>query len=186
MTTRSLVPFVVAASLFVVGPAAAQKEVAVKTTPTTRTGPYLGVQPGMKDTAPGKSKVRSRGAIRVVTWVGFQMAGQGGRVFLQSTEPPEYTIIPGEANQVILELSDARLHSRNDGRPLETGWFPTAVSRVDARQLRGNRVRVTVDLREVVGYDLRQEGNYLFLDFRPPTGPITPPPAAPTTPTVTN
>lgn len=156
-------------------PATAQAEPTPKTHATTRTGPYLGVQPGMKDLAPGKATVRSKGAIRVVTWVGFQMAGQGGRVFIQSTEPPEYTLVPGEPNQVILELVDTRLHSVNDGRPLDTGWFPTAVARVDARQLKGNRVRITIDLREVVGYDLRQESNYLFLDFRPPVGPITPP-----------
>ena len=145
-------------------------EIAVK-----RSGPYLGVQPGMKDLAPGKSAVKSKGAIRFVTWVGFQMAGQGGRVFIQSTEPPEYTIVPGEADEVVLELQNSRLHSKNDGRPLDTGWFPTAVRSVDAKGLKGNKVEVRIKLREVVGYDLRQEGNYLFLDFRPPTSPIEPP-----------
>lgn len=175
MSTRPLATLLLALLTLAAAPAGAQDAPTPKTKASTRTGPYLGVQPGMKDLAPGKATVRSKGAIRVVTWVGFQMAGQGGRVFVQSTEPPEYTLVPGEPNQVILELTDARLHSQNDGRPLETGWFPTAVSRVDARQLKGNKVRVTIDLREVVGYDLRQEGNYLFLDFRPPTGPITPP-----------
>ncbi len=149
-----------------------------------RSGPYLGVQPGMKDLAPGKSAVKSKGAIRFVTWVGFQMAGQGGRVFIQSTEPPEYTIVPGEPDEVVLELQNSRLHSSNDGRPLDTGWFPTAVRSVDAQRLKGNKVRVRIALREIVGYDLRQEGNYLFLDFRPPTTPIQPPaletPEAPT------
>lgn len=140
-----------------------------------RNGPYLGVQPGMQDVVPHAAKARSRGAIRQVTWVGFQMAGQGGRVFIQATEPPEYSIVPGDPNEVVLELTQSRLHSRNDGRPLETGWFPTAVASIDANQLRGNKVRVAIKLREVVGYDLRQEGNYLFLDFRPPTGPIKPP-----------
>ncbi len=140
-----------------------------------RDGPYLGVQPGMKDMAPGKGDVKSKGAIRFVTWVGFQMAGQGGRVFIQSTEPPEYAIVPGEPDEVVLELQNSRLHSSNDGRPLDTGWFPTAVRSVDATRLKGNKVQVRIKLREIVGYDLRQEGNYLFLDFRPPTAPIEPP-----------
>lgn len=165
-----LAPFALALGLGLALDAAAQEPAADR-----RSGPYLGVQPGMKDLAPGKASVKSQGAIRYVTWVGFQMAGQGGRVFVQSTEPPEYTIVPGEPNEVILELQDSRLHSQNDGRPLDTGWFPTAVRRVDATRLKGNKVQVRVELREVVGYDLRQEGNYLFLDFRPPTGPITPP-----------
>lgn len=140
-----------------------------------RNGPYLGVQPGMQDVPPHAARARSRGAIRKITWVGFQMAGQGGRVFIQATEPPEYSIVPGAPDEVVLELSKSRLHSRNDARKLETGWFPTAVASVDANQLRGNKVRVSIKLREVVGYDLRQEGNYLFLDFRPPTGPLKPP-----------
>jgi len=146
-----------------------------ETTVLKRSGPYLGVQPGMKDLAPGKTKVKSRGAIRYVTWVGFQMAGQGGRVFIQSTEPPAYTIVPGAPEEGILEMTNSRLHSKNDGRPLDTGWFPTAVREVDAKQLKGNRVQVRIALREIVGYDLRQEGNYLFLDFRPPSKPIEPP-----------
>lgn len=140
-----------------------------------RDGPYLGVSPGARDTAPGKTKVRSRGAFRYVTWVGFQMVGRGGRVFIQSTEPPVYNLVPGASDEVIVELVDSRLHSTNDARKLETGWFPTAVLSVDADQHRRNVTRVVIKLREVVGYDLRQEGNYLFLDFRPPTKPIVPP-----------
>ncbi len=140
-----------------------------------RTGPYLGVQPGQKDKAPGKTRLRSRGTIRYITWVGFQMIGQGGRVFIQSTEPPIYNLVPGAEDEVIIELADSRMHSQNDKRPLETGWFPSAVLHVEAKQHKRNLTRVRIKLREVVGYDLRQEGNYLFLDFRPPTKPIVPP-----------
>lgn len=159
-------------ALALAAPAAAQEDPAAV---NKRQGPYLGVQPGSKDLAPGKSKVRSKGAIRVLSWVGFQMVGQGGRVFLQTSEPPVYTLVPGAADEVVIELPDTRLHSKNDGRPLDAGWFPTAIASVDADQLRGNVVRVRIKLREVVGYDMRQEGNYLFLDFRPPTQPIVPP-----------
>lgn len=139
-----------------------------------RNGPYLGIQPGVRDAAPGKVDVKSRGAVRVVTWVGFQMQGPGGRVFLQTTEPAVYNLIPSAADEVVLELTDTRLQSFNDGRKLETGYFPTAVAWVDADQLKST-LRLTVKLREIVGYDLRQEGNYLILDFRPPTGPIAAP-----------
>ncbi|MCA9541741.1 MAG: AMIN domain-containing protein [Myxococcales bacterium] len=166
---------VIAALLALALPAMAADGDEAKAPVMLRTGPYLGVQPGAKDVAPGKATVRSRGAIRVVTWVGFQMAGQGGRVFIQGTEPPEYDIVAGEPDEVVIELRSSRLHSTNDGRKLDTGWFPTAVLWVQARQLKGNVVRVTIKMRETVGYDLRQEGNYLFLDFRPPTGPIVAP-----------
>lgn len=148
-----------------------------------RNGPYLGIQPGVRDTAPGKLDVRTRGAVRVATWIGFQMQGTGGRVFIQTTEPAVYNLLPSAADEVVLELTDTRLQTRNDGRPLDTTFFPTAVAWVDAEQLK-TTTRVTVKLREIVGYDLRQEGNYLVMDFRPPTQPITlgaPPSEAPAT-----
>jgi hypothetical protein len=150
-----------------------------------RTGPYLGVQPGANDLAPGKTEVRSRGAIQIVTWVGFQMITQGGRVFIQSTEPPRYDVVPSDPKSVVIEFTNSRLHSKNESRPLDTTWFPTAVESVTAKQHRGNKTRVTIKLRQIVGYDLRQQGNYLFLDFRPPTKPITvtkPNPKAKSTP----
>ena len=140
-----------------------------------RKGPYLGVQPGTQDLAPNTSSLRSRGAIRLITWVGFQMRGQGGRVFIQGTEPPTYEIVPGNPDEIVIALPNSRLHSKNNRRLLKTGWFPTAVLSVKASQEKNNLTKVTIKLREVVGYDLRQEGNYIFLDFRPPTGKLTVP-----------
>lgn len=152
------------------GPALAQA-------PDTRTGPYLGVQPGQKDVAPGKVQPTSKGGVRLLTWVGFQMVGDGGRVFIQTNEPPVYEVVPGSADEVVIELPSTQLHRRNDGRPLRTGYFPTAVLEVDADRVKKDRTRVRIRLREQVGYDLRQEGNYLILDFRPPTKAIVMPPA---------
>jgi hypothetical protein len=108
-------------------------------------------------------------------------------VFIQSTDRPAYNLVPAPPDQVVLEFPDTRLLTRNDARRLETGAFPTAVSWVQAVQEGGNVARVTIKLRETVGYDLRQEGNYVLLDFRPPTAaaPLAPPapesaPPAPT------
>ena len=144
-----------------------------ETEPAAQRVPYLGVSPGTNDYLP---RTRAREGQRVVTWVGFQMLGEGGRVFIQANEPPMYNLVPGEPNEIIIDLADSTLRTRNDSRKLETGWFPTAVAWVKAEQLPGKITRVTISLREVVGYDLRQEGNYLLLDFRPPTQPVTPPP----------
>lgn len=145
--------------------------------PTPRTGPYLGVQPGEKDVAPGKVRVASKGGMRVLSWVGFQMVGAGGRVFIQTNEAPVYEVVPSGPDQVVIDLPSTKLHRRNDGRPLQTAYFPTAVTRVNADRKGRDKVRVTIDLREQVGYDLRQEGNYLILDFRAPTKPLVAPPA---------
>lgn len=164
--------FLIASLMLLALPAAAQEA-----DPTFRTGPYLGVQPGQKDDAPGKVRLTSKGGQKQLTWVGFQMATEGGRVFLQTTDVPTWQVISTQPDQVVLDLTDTRLHRKNDGRPLKTGWFPTAVTEIDADAVRGDktRTRVTIRLREAVGYDVRQEGNYLILDFRPPTQPITVP-----------
>ncbi len=139
-----------------------------------RDGPYLGVQPGSRDVAPGKVSVHRR-STKTVTWVGFQMLGTGGgRVFIQTNHPAQYTIIPGGPDEVILDFENARLHRRNDGRKLETAFFPSAVDWIDADR-RGRNTRVTIHLRERVSYDLRQEGKYVFLDFQATTiQPVTP------------
>ena len=145
-----------------------------------RVGPYMGVAPGSNDQAPGKSALRSIGTTRVVSWVGFQMMGAGGRVFVQGTEPLEFDIVSTGQGQIVVDLANSYLHSNNDGRRLDTGWFPTAVLWVEARQLAGRVTRVTIRLREDVGYDVRQQGNYLFFDFRAPQNPVAPPaPKAP-------
>ena len=89
------------------------------------------------------------------------MKGPGGRVFIQSTESPQYDVIASDALEVVLELKKSRLHTK-EGRPLDTTFFPTAVQKVTAKQLRGSVVRVTIQLSESVGYDLRQEGQYLL------------------------
>ena len=167
MTPRPLLALLVVAA--VAGSAqAARAESAPRPAGPTRSGPYLGVQPGLNDVAPGKENVKARGALRVVTWVGFQMQGPGGRVFIQTTEPAVYSIVASDPNEVVLEFPDTRVQSSNDARPLDTSWFPSAVTSVEARTAKG-LAQVVVRLREVVGYDLRQEGSYLYLDFRPPT-----------------
>ena len=144
-----------------------------------RVGPYLGVAPGSNDLAPNKADLRSVGTTRLISWVGFQMAGPGGRVFIQSTEPLEFDIVSTGEGKIVIDLANSFLHSSNDGRRLETGWFPTAVLWVEAKQHSEQVTRVTIRLREEVGYDVRQQGNYLFFDFRAPQGPVTTP--APTT-----
>ena len=111
-----------------------------------RTGPYLGVQPGMVDRAPGKTKLRSKGAIQLVSWVGFQMTTPGGRVFIQSTESPQYDIVPSAADEVVIELINSRLHSRNESRPLDTR-VPNGGRVGHGKQRRGNKTRVTIKLR---------------------------------------
>jgi len=167
MTSRPLLALVVL-SAHALGAECAHADGTQRPAAGTRSGPYLGVQPGLKDVAPGKENIKARGALRVLTWVGFQMQGSGGRVFIQTSEPAVYSIVASDPTEVVLEFPETRVQSPNDARALDTSYFPTAIVSIEARAAKG-LARVVVRLREVVGYDLRQEGNYLYLDFRPPT-----------------
>ena len=90
--------FLIASLMLLALPAAAQEA-----DPTFRTGPYLGVQPGQKDDAPGKVRLTSKGGQKQLTWVGFQMATEGGRVFLQTTDVPTWQVISTQPDQVVKE-----------------------------------------------------------------------------------
>lgn len=131
-------------------------------------GPYRGINPGVVDTVRGKTNRAGRRGRVLVTWVGFRMEGDRGRVFIQTTAPVRYTLAPGARDEVIVDLENARLQSRNDGRKLDTSAFPTSVLSVNADQRDRSTTRVTIKLRTPGPYDMRQEGSYLFLDFRPP------------------
>ncbi|MFN3201791.1 MAG: AMIN domain-containing protein [Bradymonadia bacterium] len=129
--------------------------------------PYRGINPGVTDTVYGKTNRTTR-RTTLVTWVGFRMEGDQGRVFIQTNQPSQYTLAPGARDEVIVDLENSRLQSRNDGRSLDTSAFPTSVLSVKARQVSRRTTRVTIKLRTPGPYDMRQQGNYLFLDFRPP------------------
>jgi hypothetical protein len=130
-----------------------------------RTGPYLGIQPGLRDVAPNtelRIKERSGNAL---TWIGFDMSSPGGRVFIQTAETGQYEVIPTEDNEVLIKLKHCTLNWKNDGHHLDTSWFPTAVKHVQAKAQGKSGVLIRIQLKSSGNYDLRQEGNYIFVDF---------------------
>ena len=87
----------------------------------TRMGPYLAFSLERR-TKRGQDQIRS--APRYVTWVGFQMAGQGGR----SLSRYELAVYDGSGNldEVIIELTDT-VSIQKRCRRLDTAWLLTAV-----------------------------------------------------------
>ena len=145
--------------LLLMGTAFAQPQSSV------RTGPYLGVQPGLRDTAPNTQLREQNDAGNALTWLGFDMSAPGGRVFIQTASPAAYQVLPTEETEVLIELKDCVLNWKNDGHHLDTSWFPSAVKRVHAKPSGKNKVLVRITLKRNGTYDLRQEGAYLFVDF---------------------
>jgi hypothetical protein len=136
---------------------------------TIKSGNYHGVAPGGSKTDPPHAP-RKKNPIRV-TWTGFQMKAEGGsRVFVQLTSeaPYQVTDAPGGLHVVI---KGARLHLRNNARPLDTHFFATPVKSIRAAE-KGGEVMLMIETKGKAAHAERIEaaGGYQFLmiDF-PPT-----------------
>ena len=135
-------------------------------TASPRSGPYLGVQPGTRDEAPNTNLKEVPTTTNDVTWVGFDMRAPGGRVFIQTNQPAKYQVLPTVPTRVKLEIQESALNWKNDGHHLDTRFFPAVVNSVKATPSdSGTSVTVEIKLKHAAAYDLRQEGNYLFIDF---------------------
>jgi colicin import membrane protein len=104
---------------------------------------------------------------KTMTLVGFRQHEDSSSVFVRTNEPVRYTVRDG-ANQVVLELENTRVVESNNTLPLDTHFFPSAVSRVEAFSGAGNTVRVVIQLKQGVRYQTRQEGGLITLDFPRP------------------
>ncbi|MCP3060823.1 AMIN domain-containing protein [Myxococcus sp. K38C18041901] len=110
----------------------------------------------------GSSEVSSRR--KTMTLVGFQQQGGVSRVFIRTNEPVRYSVSE-TGNAVVLELENSRIDLSNNTRPLDTSYFNSPVTRVDA-DAEGRNVRVTVQLRQQAPVQARQDGNVISLDFQ--------------------
>ncbi|MHA7632329.1 AMIN domain-containing protein [Corallococcus sp. M7] len=113
----------------------------------------------------GGGEVSSRR--KTMTQIGFQQQPDSSRVFVRTNAPVRYTV-NGSGNQVVLELENTRVVESNNTLPLDTHFFPSAVSRVEAFSGAGQTVRVVIQLKQGVRYETRQEGGLITLDFPRP------------------
>jgi len=101
-----------------------------------------------------------------MTLVGFQQQSGASRVFIRTNEPVRYTASE-DGRAVVVELENTRIDQNNNTRPLDTSFFSSPVTRVEADSA-GRAVRVTIQLRDAVPFQARQEGNLISLDFQRP------------------
>jgi hypothetical protein len=109
------------------------------------------------------SEVSSRR--KTVTLVGF--SPDKSRVYVRTNEPVRYTVSQADDRTVILELENTTLSRSNDRRPLDTHFFGGPVVQISPQAGSGRTVRVAVTLRDKVGYQARQDGNEVSLQFAP-------------------
>jgi hypothetical protein len=97
--------------------------------------------------------------------VGF--APDKSRVYVRTNEPVRYTVSQVDDRTVILELENTAFTRSNDRRPLDTRYFGGPVVQISPQRGGGRTVRVAVTLRDKVGYQARQDGNEVSLQFAP-------------------
>jgi hypothetical protein len=130
-------------------------------------GAYSGVRPGTTGVPPRGPKA---GGAPFLTWTGFMMTESGSRVFLQLTQQVPFAVTRG-VSEVVITLKGCRLYRRNNGRPVNTSFFATPVTSIQARQ-HGAEVRVRLGLRATTAVAPRFEAGeagyqLLVIDFAP-------------------
>lgn len=108
-------------------------------------GEYGGVQPGQpKKPEPGK-KTKKPPPKGTLSWIGFESKDGGSDVFFQSIAPFEVSQ-KVEGGTLVVALSLSKL-GHNTGRPIDTRFFDTTVSRVTAKK-KGKGIEVRIAFKD--------------------------------------
>ena len=105
---------------------------------------------------------------RVLTYVGFRQKAETSEVFVRFDGRARYKVVSAGPDRVVLEVYDARINVKNNARPLDTSFFESAVTRVQAVPS-GTMIKVEIDLREAVPYQVKRIGSTISLDFKLPS-----------------
>ena len=129
---------------------------------------YHGTTPGSGNTLPRVDELKGKPGTWV-TWPGFIMRSDGGsRIFIQTTQPLEYTKTD-KKNRLYLKFKDARVHLSNNRNPLVTIHFNTPVRRAYLKRARksvGLTVEYKVSTQATITQFADQDGyHYMFIDF---------------------
>ncbi|MGI5860710.1 MAG: AMIN domain-containing protein, partial [Myxococcales bacterium] len=105
-----------------------------------------------------------RGGRGVVERVGFKMLSGATRVIVRTSHEASYSIGEAGSDLVVLELRGTGIGSPNNRRFLDTSFFDGPVARITPRVFEGG-VRIEVQLKHAVHYQVRQDGGEIFVDF---------------------
>jgi hypothetical protein len=103
---------------------------------------------------------------RVMTYVGFRQKSGSSEVFVRCDGKAKYRV-EKMGDKVVLELIDTRVNVKNNERPLDTSYFKSAVTKVQAVPS-GGSTRIEVDLRESVPYEVKRIGSTISIEFKLP------------------
>lgn len=109
-----------------------------------------------------------RGA-RKMTYVGFRQKSETSEVFVRVDGRARYKVEQPAPDRVVVELFDTRVNVKNNERALDTSYFNSAVTRIQAVPS-AHSTRIEIDLRDNVPYEVKRIGTTISLEFKLPEG----------------
>lgn len=100
---------------------------------------------------------------RTMSYIGFRQMADVSRVFVRLDGKAKYKQYR-EGGNMILELVNTSVPVKNNTRPLDTSYFNSPVTNVQAVPSGGN-TRVTVQLKEAVPFKVKRIGTTIAVDF---------------------
>ena len=114
-------------------------------------------QPGLSDPGP-----------RTMTYIGFRQMAGTSRVFVRIDGKAAYRQRMQSGSKFVVELLNTTVNVRNNERALDTTYFDSPVSRIQARRRRG-LTRIEIQLRESVPWRIKRIGTTIAIDFVRPS-----------------
>ncbi|MBK6689876.1 MAG: AMIN domain-containing protein [Deltaproteobacteria bacterium] len=102
---------------------------------------------------------------RVMKYVGFQQMADVSRVFVRVDGKAKYRSAKEGGGKVVLELVNTSINVKNNERPLDTTYFNSPVSKVQAVK-NGDNTRIEISLREGAGFTVKRIGTTIAVDFK--------------------
>ncbi len=148
-------------------PGVGKEAIGQETVEPTRTVPADPEQPVLEAAppkqVPGAAAEDFDPGPRVMKYIGFQQMAEVSRVFVRLDGKARYRVIEG-GNKLVLELLSTSINVKNNERPLDTSYFDSPVTRVQAVR-DGDITRVEVALREDAPAQVKRIGTTIAVDF---------------------
>jgi hypothetical protein len=155
-------------ALVVWGSASAEQRQPAPEAAQAESRPYGGVT--LAGGAPPLLKQPPAG-LQYVTWPGFRADKKlGAEVFLQLTGPVTYQL-KSRGRRVFVTLENVENYLENNLKPVPTKHFPGPVQRFRLRELKGEQIRLEIQLsrrvKPTVSLVKKQPYTYLVVHFPP-------------------
>ncbi|MBI5509852.1 MAG: hypothetical protein HY903_13940 [Deltaproteobacteria bacterium] len=122
---------------------------------------------GVATVAPPVLAQELEAELKEMSWIGFQQFQDASRVFVKTTEPVKYRVDNTRTDMVILFLENTTVPLRNNRRQLDTHFFESPVTWIQAKAIEGPSpsVRIEIRVKHKVPFKEVQNDNVLALDF---------------------